>query len=216
MVTKKQYLFLEALLVAALLFSFGILMGIFIENARANLVENNFAQLETEILDARLLSDLINEADCELAKEEIISFADRVFWEARILDKFEASSEITNSIKTQHKKYDLLRAIIWMNSINIKERCGYDYHNVVYIYDYDNPNLVKNSKQAVISNILGDIKTEKGDDILLISMAGNNNLPSIDLLKNRYNITELPTILIDEKIKITNVESVEDIEKHLN
>jgi len=215
MVTKKQYLFLEALLVAAFLFSFGVLMGIFIENARVAGVSDNFAQLETEIMDARLLSNLINQASCELAKSEIIAFADRVFWEAKTLDKFEASSEITETIKTQHKKYDLLRAMIWMNSINIKERCGHDYYNVVYIYDYADPGVAKRSKQQVVSNILGDIKDELGDDVLLISFAGNNNLPSIDLLRSAYNITELPTVLIDEEIKITDIQEKEDIRKHL-
>jgi len=216
MVTKKQYLFIEALLVAAFLFSFGILIGVFIENARANLVGNNLAQLETEIMDARLVSNLINLVSCDIAKKETLDFADRVFLEAKTLDKFERSSEITKSIKVQHKKYDLLRAMIWVTSINIKERCGYGYHNVVYIYKYKNPSLTEKATQTVISNILSDIKDEKGDEVLLISMAGDNDLPSINLLLGAYNVTELPAIVIDEKIILTDIKNKEDIEKYLD
>ena len=53
----------------------------------------------------------------------------------------------------------------------------------------------------------------RGSDIMLISIAGDNNIISVDLLMNLYNITEseLPVILIDEKIKIKSIEKKEDI-----
>ena len=216
MVEKKKYLFIEALFIAVFLFSFGMLIGVFIENARANFIQGNLAQLEVEIMDAKLLSNIIDYASCDIALNETIAFADRVFWEAKTLDKFEASSEITDSIKTQHKKYDLLRAMIWVNSINIRQRCRSDYNEIVYIYDYANPSIAKKTQQGIISSVLGDIKNEKGDKVLLISLAGNNALPSVELLLKAHNITELPTILIDGKTKITDIESIEDIKKYLD
>jgi hypothetical protein len=213
--TKKFYIFLETLLVATFLFTFGILMGIFIENARVNAVESSFAELETDLLDARLLSDLIRDSECELAIQENIEFADRVFWEARTLTKYEDSNQITDKIKIQHKRYDLLRAIIWMNSIKIKERCNTSYHNVIYLYEYDNPSSIKRAQQKTISNLLMDIKNEEGENVLLLSLAGDIDSPSIKLLTLKYNITELPTILIDENIKITDLKLKEDITNYL-
>lgn len=215
MVTKKQYLFIEAFLIALFIFSFGMLVGVFIENARVNLVESNFAQLETEMLDVKLFSSLIDLVDCEVVVKENMGFADRIFWEAKTLDKFEESSELTDSIRTQHKKYDLLRAMVWVNSIDIKKRCNSDYHNIVYLYEYKDPSLAKKAKQTVISNLLSDVKEKLGEDVLLISIAADNDLPSVDLLLKKYNITELPTILIDEEIKITDPKSMEDIEMYL-
>lgn len=50
---------------------------------------------------------------------------------------------------------------------------------------------------------------------MLIPSAADNNISSVDLFIKKYNITELPTILIDEKIKITDVKSLEDIQKYL-
>ncbi len=212
---KKYMLFLEALLVATFIFCFGLLVGIFIENARVNLTEQSYAQLETEILDAKILSSLIEGSECQLAIQENINFADRVFWEARLLDKYEQANEITQAIKAQHKKYDLLRAIIWMNSIEIKNRCNADYHNLVYLYEYENPSLNKKAQQQAMSNILIDIKQEKQNKVLLISIAGDINSPSIDLIKQKYNITILPTIIIDEKYKITELASAQELEKYL-
>lgn len=215
---KIKYIILEALLVSIFIFTFGILIGIFIENARTNYLQQNFIEIETNTLDARLLSDLIGSSNCEIAVKENIGFADRVFGEAILLNKYEESNQLTESIKLQHKKYDLLRAIILVNSIKIKEKCNSDYHNVVYIYKYEKANLNDKAKQIVISNMLSEIKLEKGDKILLVSFAGDTNTPSINLLMNRYNITQqdLPAVLIDEKIKITDIKDKTELEKYLN
>lgn len=215
---KTRYIILEALLVSVFIFTFGILVGIFIENARTNSLEQNSIEIETNILDAKLLSDLIDSSDCNLAIKENIAFADNVFGEAILLNKYEESNQLTESVKLQHKKYDLLRAIIWVNSIKIKERCNTNYHNVVYIYKYEHVNLNDNAKQAAMSNLLSEIKAEKGDQILLLSFSGDNDLPSINLLRDKYNITqeELPVILIDEKTKITNIQTKSELEKYLN
>jgi len=53
--------------------------------------------------------------------------------------------------------------------------------------------------QNVISNLLFQLKQEKQDKIMLIPIAADNNLFAINLLIEEYNITELPTVLIDEK-----------------
>ena len=214
---RKFYVLLEAFLVALFLFSFGILMGIFIENSRTSALEQNFGELETEILDARIISELISSSECQLAINENIAFADRVFWEAKELDKYEKSSQITDSIKIQHRKYDLLRTIIWMNSIKIKDRCNADYHTVVYIYNYDNPSITEKAKQEAISNLLGELKDTYGDKVLLLSLAGDGGSPSIDLLREKYNLTDLPVVFIDEQFKVVSVENMKaEIEQYLD
>jgi hypothetical protein len=213
--SRRFYIFLEAFLVATFLFTFGILMGIFIENARVNILETNFASLEADILDARLISDLIGNAGCNISIQENINFADRVFYEANQLTKYENSNQITDTIRIEHKKYDLLRIMILENSINIKQKCNVSYHDVVYIYQYNNPTLSKKAEQGVISNLLSSVKEKYGNNVLLLSFAGDIDSPSVDLFKTQYNITQLPTILIDENVKITDVKSIDDIEKYL-
>ena len=60
-----------------------------------------------------------------------------------------------------------------------------------------------------------ELKEKYGNEIILIPISGDNDLPSIDLLIKKYNITELPVILIDEEIKITELDSIKEIEKYL-
>jgi hypothetical protein len=87
---------------------------------------------------------------------------------------------------------------------------------VVYFYKYNNPSIEQKSKQRFFSNLLFEIKQKKGDKVMLIPIAADNDLPSVNLLTNKYGIKELPVILIDEGIKITDMESMEDVLKYLD
>jgi hypothetical protein len=154
--------------------------------------------------------------DCNMLVEENIKFGDKIFSEALIIQQYEEANKINEEIAFQHKRFDLLRTLFWMNSIKIKQKCSSSYNNVVYFYKYNNPSLAQDSKQKFFSNLLSQLKNKVGDKIMLIPIASDNDIPSINLLTRKYNIGELPTILINENTKITNISSVSDIEKYLN
>lgn len=50
---------------------------------------------------------------------------------------------------------------------------------------------------------------------MLIPIAGDNNISSINILIDKYDITEFPTILIDEKTKLTEIKNADEIESML-
>ncbi|RLG12268.1 hypothetical protein DRN69_06915, partial [Candidatus Pacearchaeota archaeon] len=105
--------------------------------------------------------------------------------------------------------------LFWINSIRIKNKCNSDYHNVVYLYNYKNPSIEQKAKQRFFSNLLSELKEKFGNKIMLIPIAADNDIGSVSLLMDKYGIDELPAILIDESIKITEVNNKEDIEKYL-
>ena len=102
------------------------------------------------------------------------------------------------------------------NSIKVRERCNPNYHNLVYLYKYNDATISEKAEQRFFSNLLAQVKEEKGDKVILIPIAADNDIGSIDLLLEKYEINDLPVILIDEEVKITDVESIEDVEKYLN
>ena len=214
---SQKHVFWQALILAVFIFSSGILLGFIIENWRTSQIKELYFQSELDLLDIKIQSEIysFSEIDCTAAIRENINFADRIYSEAIILKREEESNKLSDSMILQHKKYDLLRTLFWINAIKIKKRCNADYHDVVYIYDYQNPSIETKAKQSVFSNILAELKQGKGDDIMLITIAGDNDLISVNLMMAEYGIekTELPIILIDEKTKVTSLEKVEDIEK---
>lgn len=216
MASNKRVLW-QAFIAACIIFGIGIFLGFMLENYRTSKIAGLFARSEIVLLDARIQNQIYQTEgfDCETAVRENIDFGDRTYNEARMLDRDVKANKISSSIIQEHKKYDLLRVLFWMNSIEIKQSCNATYHNVVYFYDFIDPPLEKNSKQAVFSNMLKDLKDKYGDDIMLIPIAGDNNLTSVNLMMNKYGVTELPTILIDEKIKIENLETSEELEQSI-
>ncbi|MCK4552673.1 hypothetical protein KAT80_00525 [Candidatus Pacearchaeota archaeon] len=215
---NQKYVFLQALIIAFVIFNIGIFLGYKLETSRIDKINNWYLQSEIELLDQRIQKDAFEflELNCDAMVEENINFADRIYEEAMIINKYEKANRINDDIILQHKRYDLLRTLFWINSMKIKEKCNSDYHNLVYFYQYNDVSIEKKAKQKVFSNLLFQIKEEKKAEIMLIPIAADNNIGSINLLLDKYNITELPTILIDEKIKLTAIGGVEDIREHLD
>lgn len=215
--TNQKHAFWQALIVTIIIFGVGVFLGVVLENWRTSKVTDLYQQSELGILDIKLQSEIysLGEFDCKKAVEENIAFADKIFEEAKILENYEDASRLTKNLKIQHKKYDLLRTNLLLNSIKIKEKCGEDYNEIVYFYQYDNPSLEIKAKQSVFSKILTELKEEKGYDILLIPIAGDNDITAINLLIDEYEIKELPTIMINREYKITDIQTSEDISKYL-
>ena len=217
MVKTQKYVFLQAFLVAAFLFSLGMLIGAIIENLRASSVDELYLESQISLTDLRLKSDILSNSDfnCEKAIKENIDFANRIYSEALSLEKYDDSSKISNKLKIAHKRYDILRTLLWFNNIKIKEKCLGDFHTVVYFYDYLEPQIKQKATQNVISRVLLDLKNQRQEEIILIPIAADLDIYSLDLMMATYNITELPTVLIDEKIKLTKLDEIKDINKYL-
>jgi|SRR3989344_6160270 len=216
MFKSQKYVFLNALILAVFIFGVGIALGYWFEGLRVAKINNLYTQAELNLLDIKILSDYTNyNISCENAIQNNIDFGNKVYEEAKILEDYENAERISESIKIQHYKYDLLRTLFFINSLKIKKQCNAGYHNIVYFYKYESPDLDTKAKQKVFSNILLELKRNQSNRIMLIPIAGDISFSSVKLLTQTYNITQLPTIMIDEKIKITDIESVQEIESLL-
>jgi hypothetical protein len=197
----------------------GIIAGFVLENWRTSQVDYMYSVSELDLLDVKLQSEIYSLSDfnCEDAVMENIKFADRIYEEAKILDRYQQASRLTDKLVFEHKKYDILRTILLLNSIKIRNRCNASYYNVVYFYQFNNPDVDVKARESVFSKLLSELKDKKGEEVLLIPIAADNNITSVDLLLEKYDISkdELPIILVNEKIKIKDLLTIEDLEKYI-
>lgn len=214
---NNKHVFWQALLAAIIVFNIGVYLGYNIENSKVSKVSSLYAESELNLLDVRIHTEIYNAnlLDCQQSIKENINFANRIYEEARVLDRLEDSVKLTESIKLQHKRYDLLRTLFWINSIKIKQQCKADYHNIVYFYRYNQPSLEEKAKQEVFSRLLEELKNKYADKIMLIPIAGDNNISSVSMLESKYSINQMPSILIDEADKITDLSTLEQLEAYL-
>jgi len=209
---SQKHVFWQALLVAVLIFAVGILIGYSLERWRANTILDFYSESDLDFMDLKLQSDLLRmeSFDCQSAIEENINFGDTIFQRAIQLQNFEESQRISEALKQVHKKYDLLRTMFWVNSIILKERCDTEYHTLVYVYNYD-PKFDEKPVQIVFSNFLRDLKEERPGEIILIPIAGNMGLNSLDYLLEEYEVEQLPVIVVDESEKVYEIDDLSKI-----
>lgn len=210
----SKHVFWQALVLAVLIFVIGFIFGFFLETFRASQVEFNLANAEINLLDEQLrikgISDLNTSCDSSIAG--MFDFADNIYSDASKLEKYGASSQLSKEFLLLHKRYDLLRSFLWFEAIGLKDRCDGDFHTLVYLYDYSSEDIDKKSKQIYFSRVLTDLKSKYPDEILLIPIAANMNLSSVDLAVSGYEIEEFPVIIVDEKEVISDILTFEEIE----
>jgi hypothetical protein len=218
MIKNQKIIFLYALILTVIVFNFGIFMGYMLETSRINKINAIYLNDELSLLDQIIQKSSIDKinASCEALIKENIKFADRIYEEALTIERYENANRINNEIIFQHKRIDLLRTFFLMNSLEIKDRCNSNYNIIVYFYQYNNPDIQKSSKQRFFSEALMNIKQKYGSNLMLIPLSGDNDIPSINLIRDSYNITQLPSILINGKTVLTDIKSIEEIEKYLN
>ena len=214
---SKKHVFWQAFFLAVLFFFLGLILGIYLEQTRIDNTNIAFYQSESSLYDSFALGKLSENpsVSCEDLKSASVDFADQIYEEAKDLEKFDGANKLTKSLKVVHRKYDLLRTLLWMNIISFKENCG-EINTAVYLYKYNAENIEIRSKQIVWSRILEDLKNERGDDLILIPIAMDQNLVSLDYLLRTYGLTDFPAVILNEKDIFYEHETVKELEKYLN
>jgi hypothetical protein len=214
---SKFRVFLEALFLTVLLVMIGFFIGYYVEYSRTNSIEENYKAYEIEALDLKLQNyyyQIMDQASCSGAIEQNLIFADKIYETGLNLERYENVNDLSKDILLEKERYALLKNELWMNSILLKKKCNDSFHTVVYIYT-QNTNTGKEAEQAVIANTLKKVKEDYGNEIILIPIAGDLGLDSVTMQLRNYNITYLPSVIIDENILLAGYHPQEEIEKYL-
>jgi hypothetical protein len=211
----SKHSFWEALIVALIIFWTGILLGVFFEQSRINDIEEFYFDSETDVFDFQVASGLIfsENLDCETISEMKLIFADQIFEEARRLEKYDNSNRLTKELIALHRRYDLLRAMLWEGIIQNSKRCEDDIETVVYLYDYVDTPFDQKAQQGAYGNHLTQLKKDYGDSIVLIPIAVDTEVQSLDILRDRYNLDKIPVVIVNEKEKFESLDSLKNIDK---
>ncbi len=209
--------FWEALLLAGIMFVLGLLLGVSFEARKLDDINQYYAKSEIFLMDIFVFNNIndFGNLSCEKLIDSNIKFADTIYDEALLLEKYEQSGKISESMKLAHRKYDLLRTFLWTNTVKIKDKCESNFSYIVYLYEYDPDDLVKKATQRVWSEILFQLKQEKGNGVVLIPIAVNSNLTSLDYFIEKYEISDSPALIIDGRETVYKLDSVNQLKDYL-
>lgn len=217
MLRNKKRVFWEALLLTLIIFILGMLIGASFERGNLDEIEQYYTKSEILFMDLFALNERIDSDNtCEVLINSNIQLADNIYAEAFVLEKYEDAGKITEGLRLAHRKYDMLRTYLWMNTIDISGKYKGEFSSVVYLYEYDPDDLAIKATQNVWAKVLFDLKQEKGSEIVLIPIAVNSGLVSLDTLLGDFEISKYPVVIINEEFVVEELSSVEDLEVHLD
>ncbi len=206
----------KALVVTVVLFLIGVLLGIFIESSRTDSVREDYEKLEFQLLDSKLRTSFyqtMGEDFCQIAINDNLAFSDQIYEEGKKIDVYERFNRLGDRLRDEKRKYALLKTEFWLNSIILKEKCDSDYTILVYFYRDEPQSNQEEEAQNVQSNILRDVKEKYGPDLMLIPLPIDLDVGVVDAFVQKYDIQDVPTLLINQEIKLEGLHSQEEIEK---
>jgi hypothetical protein len=213
MVNNKSA-FWKALIATLIVFAIGFSVGYYMENTRIGNVEVAILNSEINLMDEQIKSNALQELNlnCTASKESTFTFADRIYTEALKLEEYDSSNKLKKTLTTFHRRYDLLRALLWTESTKIRKKCPDQFHTILYLYEYNSQSINTKAEQLALGRLLLDFKYNYPNQILLIPMASNLNVETINVIMKNYNITESPAIIIDETKVIKQIPTFKELE----
>ncbi len=205
--------------ITLIVFSIGIWFGLTMQDQRVEEIKNDYLQIQILWNDVELQSEILeknsisNEKVCENAVNQNLDFGEQVYEKGKKIETYEQRNEFSDTLKIQKKEHNLLKLQFWLNSMNIQEKCSNaEYINVVYFYK-DDPSNLEEEKQNKISGVLFDLKQENGQKIMLIPIASDLGLSSVQTMISKYAVNEFPAVLINENILVNDVKSKQELQK---
>ncbi len=197
-ISLKRYI--TAGIITFLIFGLGILLGIIFDYERISSLtlkeraqELDYKSLQLQYL---YLSDLTgtNES-CPIIRAALEESIKELSYSLELAEKYEKETQInTKEYEAISRTYLLDNLRYWLFSQKTKEVCKEDVINVLYFYSKNNCNICENQ-----GTILSYYKSKLQDKILIFPI--NTDLEDketfIKLIKIQYNVTVLPTLVIN-------------------
>lgn len=209
----SKHAFWQALVFTVIVFSLGMLLGFYLEIGQSQSIYSTLVGAELNILDEQVRQRIIldNNVSCSLGKESLFSFADKIYDDALYLEEIDGTGRISD-LTLLHKRYDLLRTLLLLEAEKLKERCSEDFHILTYLYYYNSEEVELSSKQGYLSRLVFDFKTKYPDEVILIPIAIDTGVASVELLVDSLESDEFPSIIINDNEIITDTITLEQLE----
>ncbi|VVB77757.1 Uncharacterised protein [uncultured archaeon] len=214
---KKFRVFLDSLIITVLILMIGFIMGYYVEYLRTDKIVQSAKDFEISALDLKLQNyyyEIMDSTSCKNAIDQNFIFADKIYNTGLTLERYENVNELSKDILLEKKRYVLLKNELWLNSLLLKKKCNSPFHTIVYLYT-QKTDTKKDAEQSAISDTLKKIKEEHGNQVVLIPIAGDLGLDSVDMQMKIYNVNYLPSIILDEKKVLEGFHNQNEIENIL-
>ena len=198
-INKSRYV--VASLITLCIFLLGVMLGLVIEDKRIRVSQEEEKNQQMDLRSIQLQYEYINqlslENDCQTMQETFEANIENLE-EARLkLEEYTKSSKINKDDFNQIKRdYTISQLQYWLFAKKKKQICDSDDVSLLYFFAEDKACKDCNKQSFVLTYL----KKIFGADLLIFSINANfTEEPMINLLLKSYNVTQFPTMMIDNQ-----------------
>ncbi len=212
MVNHKRIIIIS-LVITILVFSAGLLLGLSLDNTRISDLVTTLNQNELNSESYLVEQDFIKTVGgdiCDLSNPRIQDLSSELSKLGQLLSKYEPSNLF------RQPEYDYLKAKYFLLEIktytlftNLKEECNYNFDTILFFYDLE-------QQESLNQGYILDSLVETQGNLHVFSFDRNFNEPALEALKLHYNITNSPSIIINNNIKKEELTGKEELKTILD
>jgi len=194
--------------ITTLVFFMGIWAGQLISKDKFSQLEETQLDLRTQTITLETQFELISKNPCILLESD--EFSRELYQMGQRLSFMEERYGKNNEEVLGLKEYySLLEIRHWLFMEQIKKECEADFITILYFYS-NLGDCEKCEQQGYLLTYL----TEKYQGIRIYSFDVNIDNPALEILKESYKISEVPSLIIDNKVYSRFMNAL-NLEKHL-
>jgi len=181
------------------IFVAGIIIGWLLDQNRVNSITSQIEDIQITMDDLRLedqfLSTIEDTSSCSLYLSRVQSLSKKTDELASELDTYKGLTYFqAEAIDKLKNKYTILNLDLWLQIVNLRKNCGYNFTTVVYFYSLES--CVQCQAQGIV---LDAMKKENPGNLMIFAVDSNLDLEIVELIKNNFNVSIAPTLIINEE-----------------
>jgi len=205
---KRKRLLIIASITTVILYFMGILTGYFVQvkvlsrtQEELEKVQEEFYVYKQNLENVQLEQLYLTTHQGELSCKILVSTIDEMhnnlayFWSKlpSKLEVYEKYSEVQPEYVKLKRDYTLLSIRTWLLSLDVKKKCGEEIIPALYFYSRDCDSCIDQSY------VLDELKKDNPNFSAFI-VDFNLDEPIVKIIKNVYNVTEVPSFVINERL----------------
>jgi len=198
-----------AFIIATILFALGFLLSYIVTYSKYQSVSISQGTIGYSLLDLELQERLITSSCNVLGLFSLSTELDEMGSTMGILEKRFGKTDIR--VLSQKEIYSMLELQHFLLIKSYSEKCNKSINSILFFYSNEENFADAGEK---IGYILDSLKSQK-KQVMIYSFDYNLKINLIELLKRNYNITEPNIVIINEKIKLNNINNIKDIQKYI-
>jgi hypothetical protein len=200
--SKGKYV--AAFFITSLIFLLGLTIGLVVDNERVRALENanrmqnlDYESIQFQYLFMNSLESSGN-TTCVVLQKTIENSMKDLSKSLEDIQNYDKESNFNDDeFDLISRKYILDNLKYWLFAERAKKECDFDAVTILYFHTSSNcPNCPDQG------TVLTYYKEKLQDRILIFPIDISSDAPEVNVLRARYNITELPSIVVDDKVYV--------------